>query len=260
MHNDTPQDIRKQIRQGSLVKPTCGLAPGFAQANLVVLPKKYAFDFFLFCQRNPKPCPILEVLEAGKYEPTLTAPKADIRVDIPLYRIYQDGKQTAEVKDIKEYWSSNLVTFLLGCSFTFETALLRAGIALRHIDEGKNVSMYITSVPTVPAGIFRGPLVVSMRPLPRDKVVKAVQITSRYPGVHGAPVHIGEPEGIGIANLSKPDYGDTMTIRENEVPVFWACGVTPQAVALKSKPALMITHSPGHMFITDLLDEDLAVL
>jgi len=260
MQNDVPKDIRQQIRQGKLVKPTCGLAPSFTQANLVVLPKEYAFDFLLFCQRNPKPCPVLEVLEPGKYELALTAPTADIRVDISLYRVYQDGKLTAEINDIKKYWNSELVSFLLGCSFTFETALLRAGISLRHIDEGKNVPMYVTNVSTVPAGMFWGPLVVSMRPIHRDKVVKVVQITSRYPGVHGAPVHIGEPAILGISNLLKPDYGDTVAIKKDEVPVFWACGVTPQAVALKSKPALMITHSPGHMFITDLLNEELAVL
>jgi len=181
-------------------------------------------------------------------------------MDIPLYRVYQDGKLTAEVKDIKGYWNDELVSFLLGCSFTFETALIRAGIEMRHIDEGKNVSMYVTSIATTPSGIFQGPLVVSMRPIPRDKVVKAVQITSRYPGVHGAPVHIGEPEKIGVTDLSKPDWGDQSVFKEDEVPVFWACGVTPQAVALKSKPSLMITHSPGHMFITDLHDDDLAVL
>jgi uncharacterized protein YcsI (UPF0317 family) len=260
MQNNNPREVRKQIRQGDLLRPTCGMAPGFTQANLVVLPKEYAFEFLLFCQRNPKPCPALEVMEPGKYEPALTAPKADIRVDIPLYRVYEDGKLTAEPKDIQGYWNDELVSFLLGCSFTFETALIRAGIEMRHIDEGKNVSMYITSIPTAPAGIFQGPLVVSMRPIPHDKVVKAVQITSRFPGVHGAPVHIGEPEKIGIADLSKPDWGDLTEFKEDEVPVFWACGVTPQAVALKSKPSLMITHSPGHMFITDLRDEDLAVL
>jgi len=260
MENKIPQETRKQIRQGKLVRPTCGMAPGFTQANLVVLPKDYAFDFLVFCQRNPKPCPVLEVLEPGKYEPVLTAPKADIRTDIALYRVYQNGRLAAEVEDIKGYWNDDLVSFLLGCSFTFETALIKAGIGLRHIDEGKNVSMYVTSVPTTPAGIFHGPLVVSMRSIPRDRVVKAVQITSRYPGVHGAPVHIGEPEAIGIADISKPDYGDPTLIKANEVPVFWACGVTPQAVALQSKPSLMITHSPGHMFITDLRDEDLAVL
>ena len=260
MENESPKDVRKQIRQGKLIRSTCGLAPGFTQANLVVLPKEYAFDFLLFCQRNPKPCPTLEVLEAGQYEPALTAPMADIRTDISLYRVYKDGKPAAEVPDIKKYWSRDFISFLLGCSFTFETALLRAGITLRHIEEGKNVPMYITNIPTVPAGIFQGPLVVSMRPIPRNKVVKSVQITSRYPSVHGAPVHIGEPEKIGIDDLAKPDYGDVVTFKENEVPVFWACGVTPQAVALKSKPSLMITHSPGHMFITDLRDDELAAL
>ena len=260
MANNIPQETRQQIREGKLLKPTCGLAPGFTQANLVVLPRECAFDFLIFCQRNPKPCPVLEVLEPGSFEPVLTAPKADIRTDIALYRVYQDGKFTAETEDIKEYWNSESVSFLLGCSFTFETALIRAGIALRHIDEGQNVPMYVTSIPTAPAGMFHGPMVVSMRPIPRDKVVKAVQITSRFPGVHGAPVQIGEPEIIGITDLSKPDYGDPVAIRENEIPVFWACGVTPQAVALESKPVQMITHSPGHMFITDILDEDLAVL
>jgi uncharacterized protein YcsI (UPF0317 family) len=260
MDNNIPRETRQQIRQGKLLRPTCGLAPGFTQANLVVLPKEYAFDFLLFCQRNPKPCPVLEVLEPDSYEPVLTTPEADIRTDIALYRVYQNGKLTAETEDIKEYWNSELVSFLLGCSFTFETALLRAGIALRHIDEGQNVPMYVTNIQTAPAGMFHGPMVVSMRPIPRDKVVKAVQITSRFPGVHGAPVHIGEPEIIGVTDLSKPDYGDPVTIKENEIPIFWACGVTPQAVALESKPVQMITHSPGHMFITDILDEDLAVL
>ena len=260
MASNIPRETRQQIREGKLLKPTCGLAPGFTQANLVVLPREYAFDFLLFCQRNPKPCPVLEVLEPGKYEPALTAPSADIRTDIPLYRVYQNGELTAEVKDIKEYWNDELVSFLLGCSFTFETALIRAGIEMRHIDEGKNVSMYITSIATTPSGIFQGPLVVSMRPIPQDKVVKAVQITSRFPGVHGAPVHIGEPGKIGVTDLSEPDWGDQSVFKEDEIPVFWACGVTPQAVALKSKPSLMITHSPGHMFITDLRDEDLAVL
>ena len=257
---DNPSEIRELVRRGDLLRPTCGLAPGYTQANLVILPKEFSFDFFLFCQRNPKPCPILEVLEPGNYQPVLSAPTADIRVDVPLYRVYQNGKLISEERDITKYWNSELVSFLLGCSFTFETALIKAGISLRHIDEGKNVTMYVTNIETIPAGIFSGPLVVSMRPIPKTKVVRAVQITSRFPGVHGAPVHIGEPERIGITNLARPDYGDVVEVKENEVPVFWACGVTPQAVALKSKPPLMITHSPGYMFITDLLDEDLSVL
>jgi len=257
---DKPEKVRELIRRGELLRPTCGIAPGYAQANLVILPREFAFDFFLFCQRNPKPCPILEVLEPGKYEPVLTAPGADIRVDVPLYRVYKDGELICEERDIIEYWSNKMVSFLLGCSFTFEAALMRAGIFLRHIDEGKNVAMYVTNIQAIPAGIFSGPVVVSMRPIPSTKVVRAVQITSRFPSVHGAPIHIGDPERIGIGNLLQPDYGDPVEIKEGEVPVFWACGVTPQAVALKSKPSLMITHSPGHMFITNVLDEDLAVL
>jgi len=200
------------------------------------------------------------VLEAGRYEPVITASGADIRVDISLYRVYKNGELISEEREITKYWSSDMVSFLLGCSFTFETALIRAGIPLRHIDEGKNVAMFVTNIKTIPAGMFSGPLVVTMRPIHNTKVVKTVQITSRFPSVHGAPIHVGDPSRIGITNLGKPDYGDPVEIREDEVPVFWACGVTPQAVALRSKPPLMLTHSPGHMFITNLLDEELAAL
>jgi len=255
-----PRELRALIRRGELFRPTCGLAPDFTQANLAILPKECAFDFFLFCQRNPKPCPVLEVLEPGQWEPKLMAPGADIRTDIGLYRIYKDGELAAEERDISKYWNEGMVSFLLGCSFTFEAALMRAGIALRHIEQDKNVSMYVTGIQTVPAGIFSGPLVVTMRPIPTARVVRAVQITSRFPSVHGAPVHIGDPRKIGIADLSRPDYGDAVEIKDDETPVYWACGVTPQAVALKSRPSLMITHSPGYMFITDVLNEDLAVL
>lgn len=257
---DNPKEARDLIRRGELSRPTCGIAPGYTQANLVILPKELAFDFFLFCQRNPKPCPILEVLEAGKYEPVLTAPGADVRVDVPLYRVYKDGELICEDRDITRYWSSEMVSFLLGCSFTFETALIRAGISLRHIVEGKNIAMYVTNIQAIPAGIFFGPVVVSMRPIPVAKIVRVVQITSNFPSMHGAPIHIGDPERIGIDDLAQPDYGDPVALKDGEVPVFWACGVTPQAVALRSKPSLMITHSPGHMFITDLLDEDFAIL
>jgi len=260
MAYDNPKEVRALIRRGQLLRPTCGLAPGYTQANLVILPKEFAFDFLLFCQRNPQPCPALEVLEPGKYQPILTAPTADIRVDIPLYRIYKNGELITEEQDITKYWNSELVSFLLGCSFTFETALIRAGVSLRHIDEGKNVAMYVTNILTIPAGIFSGPMVVSMRPIPISKVARAVQITSRFPGAHGAPVHIGDPDRIGINDLARPDYGDPVETQVDEIPVFWACGVTPQAVALKSKPPLMITHSPGYMFITDLLDEELSIL
>jgi uncharacterized protein YcsI (UPF0317 family) len=234
------------------------------QANLVVLPQSLAYDFLLFCQRNPKPCPLLEVTEVGIAEPCITAPGADLTTDLPLYRIYRDGKLAEEVADIREYWRDDLVAFLLGCSFTFETALLAAGLPVRHLEEhradgqSKNVPMYRTNVPCRPAGVFRGPLVVSMRPYTPADAVRATQITGRYPGVHGTPVHIGDPAAIGIEDIGRPDWGDAVTFRPGEVPVFWACGVTPQAVVMQSRPELAITHAPGHMFVTDLRDEELA--
>ena len=255
----TPREIRDLIRRGELAELTVGMAPDHVQANLAIIPRDMAFDFLLFCQRNPKPCPLLEVVEAGSVEPRQTAPGADLRFDVPKYRVYREGELTAEETDISDYWSDDLVSFLLGCSFSFESALLRAGISLRHVDMGTNVSMYITSIQTAPAGIFAGPMVVSMRPIPQEKVVRAVQVTSRFPAVHGSPVHIGDPAAIGIEDVSTPDLGDPVEIREGEVPVFWACGVTPQAVAMASKVPLMITHSPGHMFITDIRDEDVSV-
>jgi uncharacterized protein YcsI (UPF0317 family) len=230
------------------------------QANLAILPRELAFDFLLFCQRNPKPCPLLEVLEPGQFEPKQMAPGADMRTDIPGYRIFRDGEMVGEEQDIRSAWRDDLVSFLLGCSFSFETALVSAGIPLRHLEEGRNVSMYITSIETAPAGAFSGPMVVSMRSIPRSQMVRAVQVTSRFPAVHGAPVHIGDPAAIGIRDIAQPDYGEPTEIREGEVPVFWACGVTPQAVALKCKPSFLITHSPGRMFVTDCRDEDLAIL
>ena len=255
-----PHQVRQAIRDGRWPRPTAGLTPGYVQANLAILPRELAFDFLLFCQRNPKPCPLLEVLEAGQTEPTQLAPKADIRRDIPLYRVYTDGQLTEEIPSLEAYWRDDFVTFLLGCSFTFESALLKAGIPVRHLEEDKNVPMFRTSLQTRPAGMFQGPLVVSMRPIPSAQVSRAVQVTSRFPAVHGAPLHLGDPQAIGIHDLDRPDWGDAVTVRPGEVPVFWACGVTPQAVALQCRPSLMITHSPGHMFITDVLDEEMAIL
>ncbi len=255
---DDPRDARRQIREGKWRGPTAGLAPGYVQANLVVLPRELAYEFLLFAQRNPKPCPVLEVADTGSPEPRLSAPGADLRIDVPRYRIYRHGELAEEVTDLQAVWREDLVAFLLGCSFTFEAALLRAGVPVRHIEEGRNVPMFRTSVACVPAGPFRGPLVVTMRPIPSALVPRAVQVSGRYPGVHGAPVQIGDPAALGIRDLSRPDFGDPVTIRAGEVPVFWACGVTPQAVAMQSKPPLMITHAPGHMFITDLRDEELA--
>jgi uncharacterized protein YcsI (UPF0317 family) len=256
----TPKEIRRLIRKGKWNKPTAGLAMGYAQTNIVILPQKYAFDFLLFCQRNPKPCPLLEVLEPGKFQTKCLASDADIRTDIPRYNIYRKGKLQATVKEIKSLWKCDFVTFLLGCSFSFEEALLRAKIPIRYIEENKNISMYITHIPCKPAGVFFGPMVVTMRPIPSEKVTRTVQITSRYALVHGAPIHIGDPSKIGIKDLKKPDFGDPVTIKKGETPVFWACGVTPQAVVMKAKPDLCITHAPGHMFISDILNEELAIL
>ena len=256
----TPNEIRDLIRKRKWDKPTAGLAMGYAQANLVILPEKYAFDFLLFCQRNPKPCPLLEVLEPGEFRTKSLSLDADIQTDIPRYHIYQKGKLQKTVKEIKSFWRPDFVSFLLGCSFSFEEALLRANIPVRHIEENKNVPMFISSIPCKSAGVFRGPMVVTMRPIPSDKVTQAVQITSRYASVHGAPIHFGDPSAIGIKDLRNPDFGDPVTIKKREVPVFWACGVTPQAVVMKTKPDLCITHAPGHMFISDLLNEELAVL
>ena len=253
-------ELRQATRRGDFTSPTPGLAPGYAQANLAIFPQKYAFDFLLFSMRNPKPCPILDVTEPGSPVPRLAAPKADLRTDLPKYRIWEQGELIDEVTDITPYWRKDLVAFLLGCSFTFEAALLGAGIPIRHIEENRNVPMYITNIQCTPAGKFHGPVVVSMRPIPPAQVVRAVQVTSRYPAVHGAPIHVGDPSQIGIADINKPDLGEAVTINPGEVPVFWACGCTPQAVAMEAKPDFMITHAPGHMFITDLKNEELAAL
>jgi uncharacterized protein YcsI (UPF0317 family) len=253
-----PREIRGLIRKGKWDKPTAGLAMGYAQANLVILPQKYAFDFLLFCQRNPKPCPLLEVLELGKFLTAFLSKDADIRTDIPMYNVYRKGKLERTVGDIRSLWKNDFVTFLLGCSFSFEEALLRSKIPIRHIEENKNVPMFITNIPCISVGVFRGPMVVTMRPVPPDKVTRTVQITARYVSVHGAPIHIGDPSKIGIKNMSKPDFGDLVTIKKGEIPVFWACGVTPQAVVMRAKPELCITHTPGHMFISDVLNEELA--
>jgi len=252
------KQAREEIRRGEWTGPTPGLAYGYTQANLVVLPAKYAMDFLIFCQRNPKSCPVLDICEPGQFTPNLIAPTADIRTDIPKYRVYREGVLTEEVEDISHLWSEDLVSFLLGCSFTFEKALLDEGINIRHIEEKCNVPMYITNVECNPAGIFNGPTVVSMRPIPKDLVEKAIAVTARFPRVHGAPIHVGDPEKIGIKDISKPDFGDAVTIKEGEVPVFWACGVTPQAVVMHVKPELVITHAPGCMFISDIKDDDLA--
>jgi len=255
-----PQEARALMREGKWTKPTAGLALGYAQANLVILSKEWAFEFLLFCQRNPKPCPVLDVTDVGSPHPLRVAPEADLRTDLPKYRIYRYGQLDAEVTEVTDLWRDDMVAFLLGCSYTFEAALLEAGIPVRHIEEGRNVPMYITNIECTPAGRFRGAMVVSMRPIPSRQVVTAVEVTACYPKAHGAPVHIGDPAAIGIQDLNRPDFGDAVTVREGEIPLFWACGVTPQVAARKARPELMITHAPGHMFITDLRDEELAEL
>jgi uncharacterized protein YcsI (UPF0317 family) len=253
----TGADVRLRARTGKLAGPTCGLALGFVQANLVVVPKDLAFDFLLFCQRNPKPCPLLDVTEPGDPEPRMTAPGASLRTDLPGYRVFKNGELVDEPADLLNYWRDDLVSFLIGCSFTFENTLLQAGLPVRHIETGVNVPMYRTNIACRPAGMFHGPMVVSMRPMTPHQALQATQICSRFPRVHGAPVHFGNPGAIGITDLNRPDFGDPVSIQTNEVPVFWACGVTPQAVAIESKPALLITHKPGHMFVTDWRDADL---
>jgi uncharacterized protein YcsI (UPF0317 family) len=249
--------IRHLARTGELTGPTPGLAAGYVQANLVVVPRDLAFDFLLFCHRNPKPCPLLDVTEPGSPEPPLVAAGADVRTDVPCYRVYRNGELVEEPTDLKKWWRDDLVAFLIGCSFTFENALQEAGVPVRHVDQGRNVPMYRTNLACRPAGCFRGPMVVSMRPMTPAQAVMATRICSRFPRAHGAPIHFGDPETIGIRDLDRPDFGDPVEIRPGEVPVFWACGVTPQAVAMEARPPLLLTHKPGHMFLTDLLDRDL---
>lgn len=253
----SPRQVRTACRSGEWRGQTSGLAPRFAQANLVVLPQRDAEEFAEFCRLNPKPCPVLEVLPAGQPVPVRTAPDADLRTDLPRYRVWRHGELIEEPDDITAWWRDDLVGFLIGCSFSFESALLEAGIPVRHIELGCNVPMFRTSVPCQPAGKFHGPLVVSMRPLKPADAIRAIEITSRFPDVHGAPVHLGFPEHIGIRDLQKPDFGDPVPVAADELPVFWACGVTPQAAIMAARPDFVITHSPGCMFVTDLLDESL---
>lgn len=253
----TASEVRLACREGNWTAPTSGLAQGFVQANLVVLPKELAFDFLLFCLRNPQPCPLLCVTEPGQVEPIEVAPGADLRTDLPRYALYRDGIKVEEPTNLQDHWRDNFVSFLLGCSFTFETAMAQAGLPLRHNEEKVNVPMYKTNRLNRKAGIFEGELVVSMRPLKPEFIDQAVSLSARMPLAHGAPVHIGDPLELGITDLSKPDFGDAVTIHENEVPVFWACGVTPQAAIMSARPSLALTHSPGHMFITDMRDSDI---
>ena len=246
-----PAELRLAIRRGEFRQPTTGQAPGHVQANLMVVPKALALDFMLFAQRNPKPCPLVEVLDAGALEPGC-ARGANLATDIGAYRVYRDGALADERDEVASLWRDDFVAFLIGCSFSFEAALAAAGVPLRHVAEGRNVAMYRTSIACAPAGVFGGKMVVSMRPIKSCDVSEVVKICERFPVGHGAPMHVGNPQAIGIADLQRPDYGDPVAIEDDEVPVFWACGVTPQWVAQQSRLPICITHAPGRMFVTDL--------
>jgi uncharacterized protein YcsI (UPF0317 family) len=253
------REERMRIRSGDFAGNTAGLARGNVQVNLVILPKALAHDFLRFAQANPKPCPVLAITEPG--DPSLPAlgHAIDLRTDVPRYRVWRHGELVEEPSDISHLWRDDLVGFAIGCSFSFEAALIEAGIELRHITCGRNVPMFRTSIQCAPAGVFHGPLVVSMRPLRPADAIRAVQITARFPSVHGAPVHLGLPEQIGIRDIATPDYGDAVPVRPDELPVFWACGVTPQAAIAAARPEFSITHAPGSMLITDLRNAALAV-
>lgn len=253
----TPLEFRRLVRAAKWQGSTAALCGGYVQANLVIVPQGLAGSFMDFCRQNPKPCPLLEVTEPGQFDRLTLASETDLRTDIPKYLVYRYGELEFETVDLLGLWREDLVSFLLGCSFTFDAALQRAGIAVRHIDEHKNVPMYVTNMDCVPAGPFAGPLVVSMRPIKAENVALVTAISGGMPLAHGAPVHTGDPAAIGIHDLARPDFGEAVTVAPDEVPVFWACGVTPQAVARQARPELMIAHSPGHMFVTDLTLEDL---
>jgi uncharacterized protein YcsI (UPF0317 family) len=251
----TPGELRLQCRAGAFDGPTSGYAKGYVQANMVILPAADAAGFEAYCARNPRPCPILEILAPGDSEPRQIARGADIRTDLPRYRVFRDGRAVDEPTDISALWRDDLVSFLLGCSFIAEDALMQAGLALPHIAETGFVPMYRTNVATVAAAGFAGPLVVSMRPFTPDQALRAAEVTRHYPMAHGAPIHQGDPAALGIADIARPDYGRPVTIEAGQIPVFWACGVTPQEAIANARPSLAITHAPGHMFVADITAE-----
>ncbi|MQY39187.1 putative hydro-lyase [Streptomyces sp. RB17] len=252
-HAWTPETARARFRDG-LAGPTSGVAAGHTQANLISVPADWAYDMLLFCQRNPKPCPLLDVTDAGSTS-TVLAEGADLRTDLPRYRVWRDGELVEEPTDVRAHWRDDLVSFLLGCSFTFEWALARAGVPIRHVEQGRNVPMYVTTRPCRAAGRLRGPMVVSMRPVPAEHIRSAIRESSLLPAVHGGPVHCGDPAGLGVEDLARPDFGEPVTAAPGDIPVFWACGVTPQAAVMASRPPFAITHAPGQMLLTDARDE-----
>ncbi len=247
-----PAGARSVIRRGEFTGPTSGLAAGYAQTNLVVLPRDSAADFLRFCVVNRQSCPLVDITEPGSPEPTYAAPGADLRTDLPRYRVLRHGRLIDEPTDITEYWRPDLVAFLLGCSFTFEWALAEAGLEIAHQRQRVTVPMYLTDRRCVSVASFDGQVVVSMRPFPADRVAEVTAVSARFPAMHGAPIHVGDPAALGIDRLDRPDFGDAVDLESDSVPVFWACGVTPQAVVAQASPELAIFHQPGHMFITDL--------
>ncbi len=253
--NLSASEVRAAIRDGSYTGHTAGLAAGKLQCNLAILPERFALDFLRFCQRNPKPCPLVGIGDSGDPRLPTLGHDIDIRSDVSKYRVFRNGKFSEELTDVSEHWSDDLVTVALGCSFTFENALLRASIPVRHVENGTNVPMYRSNIGLVPAGRFGGQMVVTMRPIPENRVEQAREISSRYPQAHGAPIAVGDPGQIGITNLSRPDWGETVEVKPGEVPVYWACGVTPQNVLLDAELPVCITHSPGHMLIADVAED-----
>lgn len=253
----SPEEVRGLIRRNQWSQSTSGVASGYVQANLVILRKEYALEFMQFCHRNPKPCPLLDVTDIGSSKPVYLGEDADIKTDIGFYRVYRNGKLTETLTDLNEIWEKDMVGFLLGCSLTFERHLVNTGIYLHHYKNNNPVSMYKTNIPCVEAGIFKGNMVVSMRPIPVKELTNVVLMTSKFSLAHGAPIHIGSPEYIGIKELHKPDFGEVVPMPDDCVPVFWACGVTPQAIAIENKIDLMITHEPGYMFVSDIPDDEI---
>jgi uncharacterized protein YcsI (UPF0317 family) len=247
-----PTELRQAARRGEWRRSTAGHCPGHQQANVVILPAAMAAEFASFCSRNPKPCPVIEILPPGEWRPALSAPEADVRTDVPGYRVYERGHLREKPEDLLSLWRDDLVCFLLGCSHTFEHALSEAGVPLRHVERGTTVPMFLSSLPCRPAGRFRGRMVVTMRPVRPPLLPLVLEISARYPHAHGLPLHVGDPGAIGISDLGRPDFGDPVPIEEDEVPVFWGCGVTPQAAVREAEVELLITHEPGRMFVTDL--------
>ena len=255
----TPVEFRHQVRNGQFREPTAGHCGDFAQANLAILPKASADDFLRFCFLNPKACPLLGVGEQGQWSLPSVGLDIDIRSDVPGYYVYRNGRMAEERTSLQEIWQSDFVVFAIGCSFSFEHMMLEDGIPLRHIAQQKNVAMYRTNIKNKAAGTFGGNMVVSMRPMTAAHAIKAIQMTSRFPAIHGAPIHIGNPAEIGIENIGQPDFGDAVSILPNELPVFWACGVTPQEAIRMAGLPIAITHKPGYMLMTDIPNSTLAV-